>query len=164
MDPLLQPENKEDNANQNLVHQAAVFLLHMVVALAAWAVVMACGFVLNQPETPQFFIFLACFLLPLIVGVAVNRFRQDQLAPTVWLIGLIWFLVLALRVLDMPTGPNACLQCDATAKITRTFFSFPSPSGLIDNDGPFLATWPAAALIGYSIGAKLSLRGRKDAN
>jgi hypothetical protein len=164
MDPLLQPENKEDNASRSLVQQAAVFLLHTVVALAAWAVVMVGGFALNQPETPQLFIFLACFLLPLVVGVAVNHFRQDQLAPTVWLIGLIWFLVLALRVLDMPTGPNACLQCDATAKITRTFFSFPSPSGLIDNDGPFLATWPAAALIGYSIGAKLALRGRRDAN
>lgn len=162
MDPLLQPEDKEDNASQSLVQQAAVFLLHTVVALAAWAVVMVGGFALNQPETPQFFILLASFLLPLVVGVAVNRFRQDQLAPTVWLIGLIWFLVLALQVLDMPTGPNACLQCDATAKITRTFFSFPSPSGLIDNDGPFLATWPVAALIGYSIGAKLTLRTRKS--
>jgi hypothetical protein len=58
----------------------------------------------------------------------------------------------------MPTGPNACLQCDATEKLTRSFFSWPGPSGLIDNDGPFLGTWPAAALIGYSIGARFALK------
>jgi len=37
-------------------------------------------------------------------------------------------------------------------------FSIPTPSGLIDDDGPFLGTWPAVALIGYSIGAALALR------
>jgi hypothetical protein len=158
MDPQIQPEGGEDSTDPRLAHQAAVFLFHTIAALVAWAVVMAAGFVLNQPETPQIFIFLACLLVPLVAGVAVNHFRQDQIAPTVWLIGLIWFFILALWVLDMPTGPNQCFQCDATDKLTRTFFSLPSPSGLIDNDGPFFATWPAAAVIGYSIGAKLVLR------
>jgi hypothetical protein len=32
------------------------------------------------------------------------------------------------------------------------------PSGLIDDDGPFIGTWPAAALLGYSIGARLALK------
>jgi hypothetical protein len=34
------------------------------------------------------------------------------------------------------------------------------PSGLIDDDGPFIGTWPAAALLGYAIGARFSLRRR----
>ena len=76
------------------------------------------------------------------------------------LVGLIWILIVSLWILDMPTGSNACLQCGATEKLTRTFLSLPRPSGLIDNDGPFLGTWPTAALFGYSIGAWLGLRRR----
>jgi len=65
--------------------------------------------------------------------------------------------------LDMPTGPNACFRCSATEKLTRTFFSLPGPSGLIDDNGPFFGTWPAAALLGYSIGARLAFRQRRVA-
>jgi hypothetical protein len=82
------------------------------------------------------------------------------MATLVWLVGLTWILIIALWILDMPTGPNACFQCDATEKISRTFLSLPSPSGLIDDDGPFIGTWPAAALFGYAIGAKLAMRKR----
>jgi hypothetical protein len=67
-------------------------------------------------------------------------------------------MIIALWILDMPTGPNACVQCDAAEKITRTFFSLPGPSGLIDDDGPFIGTWPAAALFGYALGARLAFR------
>ena len=83
------------------------------------------------------------------------------MATHVWLVGLIWLLIVSLWVLDMPTGPNACFQCGATEKLTRTFFSLPRPSGLIDDNGPFFGTWPAAALLGYSIGARLALRRRR---
>jgi hypothetical protein len=93
-----------------------------------------------------------------MAGYGYTRMRQDELAGLVWLVGLIWFLVVSLWILDMPTAPNACLQCDATEKLARTFFSLPRPSGLIDNDGPFVGTWPAAALVGYSIGARFAFR------
>jgi hypothetical protein len=102
-------------------------------------------------------------LVPFAAGNVINRFRQDEMAMAVWLVGLIWILIIALWILDMPTGPNQCFQCDATEKLTRTLLSLPKPSGLIDNDGPFLGTWPAAALVGYSIGARLGLK-RKDPN
>ena len=88
----------------------------------------------------------------------ITSFRQDEMATAVWLVGMIWLLIIALWVLDMPTGPDQCFQCGATEKLTRTFFSLPQPSGLIDNDGPFLGTWPAAALAGYSIGARLAMK------
>jgi hypothetical protein len=103
-------------------------------------------------------ILLLSILVSLVVGYGVTHLRQDEMAPLVWLIGLIWILIVSLWVLDMPTAPSQCFQCDATEKLTRTFFSWPGPSGLIDNDGPFLGTWPAAALIGYAIGARLALR------
>jgi hypothetical protein len=68
---------------------------------------------------------------------------------------------MSLWILDMPTGPNACNECNAGEKLTRTLLSIPRPSGLIDDNGPFLCTWPAAALFGYSIGARLALRRRR---
>jgi hypothetical protein len=121
---------------------------------------MLVGYALNPPAVSQTFILFMSIFVPLVVGFIITRFTQDEMAPLVWLVGLIWILIVSLWILDMPTAPNACLQCGATEKLTRTLFSYPSPSGLIDNDGPFLCTWPAAALIGYAIGARLALRLR----
>ena len=79
----------------------------------------------------------------------------------IWLLGVIWFMSAALWVIDLPTAPYQCPHCGAAEKLSRTFFSFPQPSGLIDDDGPFLGTWPAIALIGYSVGARLALKRRR---
>ena len=152
--------DEEERSPATLPGQAMVFFMHVVLALGSWLALMMIGYALNPQGVPQIMILLLSILVPLVVGFLVTRLRQDELAPLVWLIGLIWILIVSLWVLDMPTGPNQCFQCDATEKLTRTFFSLPRPSGLIDNDGPFLGTWPAAALIGYAIGARLALRKR----
>lgn len=119
---------------------------------------MLVGYAMNPPGVSQWVVLFMSIMVPLIVGHIITRFRQEDMATAVWLVGLIWVLIVSLWILDMPTGPNECFQCTATEKLTRTFFSLPTPSGLIDNDGPFLGTWPAAALLGYSIGAKLGLK------
>ena len=152
---------EEESSSAKLSRQAFSYVGHTLLALLTWVVLMAVGYLLNPKGVPQAAILLFSFLLPLLVGLAVNRIRQNELAPAVWLMGLIWILIVALWILDMPTGPNACLECGATEKLVRTFFSLPEPSGLIDNDGPFLGTWPAAALFGYGIGAKLGLRKKE---
>ena len=157
MESLLHADEEESSAAR-LTRQALSFTGHTVLALLSWVALMAVGYLLNPPYIPQFVILVLSIAFPLLVGFGVNRIRQDGLAPAVWLMGLIWILIVALWILDMPTGPNACFQCGATEKLTRTFFSLPRPSGLIDNDGPFLGTWPAAALVGYAIGARLGLR------
>jgi hypothetical protein len=159
MDSLLHTEEEEDVVAAGPAHQAFWFFLHALLALLAWAGLMFAGDILH-PQISQTVILLLSFAVPLIAGNLINRARQDDMATLVWLIGMIWILMVSLWVLDMPTGPNECFQCDATDKLTRTFFSLPRPSGLIDNDGPFLGTWPTAALIGYSIGARLALRRR----
>jgi len=123
---------------------------------------MLFGYITHPKGLPQLIILVFSMLVPLFVGFLVNKIRQDEMATLVWLIGLTWILIIALWILDMPTGPNACFQCDATEKITRTFLSLPSPSGLIDDDGPFIGTWPAAALFGYAIGARLAMRRRSS--
>jgi len=158
MDPLIQREDEENKMATSVPQQAALFALHSFFGLAAWIALMVIGSLLHPPQVSQGLILILCICVPLFAGFAVNRIRQDEVASTVWLFGLVIFLIMAVYVLDLPTGPNACDQCDATDKLVRTFFSMPSPSGLMDNDGPFFATWPAAALIGYSIGAKMGLK------
>jgi hypothetical protein len=155
MQPTLHED--ENTSESRLSRQAVSFFTHTALALGSWLALMLIGYALNPPTIPQFAILFLSTLVPLLVGFAVTRFKQDEMATAVWLLGLVWVLIISLWVLDMPTGPNQCFQCDATEKLTRTFFSLPKPSGLIDNDGPFIATWPAAALIGYAIGAQLAL-------
>lgn len=160
METSIHRDSEEDKYSSNLSDQAISFFTHTVLALGIWLLLMFAGYALNPPQISQAVILVISFAVPLAAGFLINRFRQDDMAPVVWLVGLILLLILSLWILDMPTGPNACFQCGATEKLTRTFFSLPKPSGLIDNDGPFLGTWPAAALAGYSIGAKLALRYR----
>jgi len=155
-------QRDDDRSNATFSQQAISFFIHIALALGSWLALMCAGYALNPPAIPQVMIFVLSFLIPFAVGNIFVRFRQDDLAPLVWLIGLIWMLIISLWILDMPTGPNQCFQCDATEKLTRTFFSWPRPSGLIDNDGPFLGTWPAIAFIGYAIGAKLALKKPAD--
>jgi hypothetical protein len=145
----------------SLATQALSFFLHTALAVGSWLALMLIGYLLDPQGVPQLLILAASMLVPAAVGYFVTRVRQDEMAAVVWLVGLIWMLIISLWVLDMPTGPNACFQCDASEKLARTFFSIPRPSGLLDNDGPFIGTWPAAALFGYSIGAHFALRRRR---
>jgi hypothetical protein len=153
--------DEEEKDPSRLSNQAIWFFAHTALALGSWLVLMLVGYVVNPPGVSQLVILILSLGVPLLVGFAFTRVRQDEMGKVVWLVALIWMLIISLWILDMPTGPNACFQCDATEKLTRTFFSLPRPSGLIDNDGPFFGTWPAAALLGYSIGARLAFR-RKD--
>ncbi len=162
MDSLLQTDEDENRSAARLIRQAVSFLLNSVLALGAWLALMFVGYALNPPNVPQVLILLLSLAVPLLVGFIITRIRQDDMATAVWLLGLIWLMIVALWIVDMPTRPNECFHCGVTEKLTRTFFSIPEPSGLIDDDGPFLATWPAAALVGYSIGAFLALRRKKQ--
>lgn len=148
----------ENDGADSLSHQAVSFFLHSIVAVIAWLALMLAGYALNPVGLPQWMILVASILFPLMAGNIVARLHPSENAAHVWLAGLIWILIVSLWVLDMPTGPNACMDCGATEKLIRTLFSFPRPSGLIDNNGPFLGTWPAAALVGYAIGARLVVR------
>ena len=159
MDTLLHTGERERKA-PTLTSQAASFLLHSLLALAAWAALMLVGYAVNPVGIPQWAIFLLSFAVPLAVGVIVALIHPNEMATAVWLVGFIWAMIVGLYVLELPTGPDHCFQCPATEKLSRTFFGLPHPSGLIDDDGPFIATWPAAALVGYSIGAWLAMRRR----
>src|SRR5579864_8686358 len=148
----------EDDGTERLSRQAISFALHTILAVGAWILLMVAGYALNPDSVSQAIVLLLSIGIPMIAGNVIARFRRDEMATHVWLVGLIWLLIMSLWVLDMPTGPNACFQCSSTEKLTRTFFSLPRPSGLVDDNGPFFGTWPAAALAGYSLGARIALR------
>jgi hypothetical protein len=157
VDPSVQMDLEEQSTSK-LSGQALSFFLHAILALGSWMALMLLGYAINPVGVPQSVIVLLSLAVPLVIGFLVARIYPAEMATLVWLLGLIWFLIVCLWVLDMPTGPNQCFHCEATEKLTRTLFSLPGPSGLIDNDGPFIGTWPAVALCGYSIGAKLGFR------
>lgn len=148
----------EDEASNKLSRQALSFSLHILIALGAWLAFMLLGSAINPAGVPQGVILLLSALIPLAVGYLVVRRRPSDMAAHIWLAGLIWMLIVSLWILDMPTGPNMCNDCGASDKLVRTLFSIPQPSGLIDNNGPFICTWPAAAMLGYAIGARLARR------
>ena len=151
----------DDDGSERLSQQAISFFLHILFALGAWMGMMILGYAIDPHSVNQTIVLLLSILVPLTFGNLITRFKPDEMAGHIWLAGLIWMLIVSLWILDMPTGPNACFECGATEKLTRTLFSFPRPSGLIDNNGPFFGTWPSAALLGYSIGARFVLSRKK---
>lgn len=162
----LEPEEElvqeEEARVSNLGHQALWVLIHTLLAVASWAAVILFITVVLKPESVPVVITLGlAFLIPFIVGYAVTRIKQNDMAPYTWLIGLIWLLIICLWILDMPTGPNQCYHCDATQKIYLTFFSLSGDSGLIDGQGRFVGTWPAVALVAYGIGSRFALKKKK---
>jgi hypothetical protein len=161
MTTLLLEDKERGYTRISIGKRALSFIAHALLAICAWIALMLAGYVLNPQNLPQPVILAASMLVPLLLGFAVNRVRQGEMATMVWLLGVSWFMVVALWIVDMPTVTNQCFNCGLGEKLSRTFFSMPSPSGLIDDDGPFLGTWPAAALVGYAIGARLAMKRRQ---
>jgi hypothetical protein len=121
---------------------------------------MLLGYAIKPVGVPQLVILLLSLAVPLIVGFLIARIHPSEMATLVWLLGLIWFLIICLWVMDMPTGPNQCFHCDASQKLYLSFFSPYEDSGLIDNESRLFGTWPAAAFIGYGIGSRFALKRR----
>lgn len=160
MDSLLH-DGQKSRKPPALARQALSFFLHTLLALVSWIALMLVGYVVDPAGISQSAILVLSMAVPLAVGLIVARMHPSEMATIVWLVGLIWVMIVGLYVLDLPTGPGRCFQCGAMEKLSRTFFSLPDASGLMDDDGPFIGTWPAAALVGYSIGAWLGMRRRR---
>ncbi len=151
----------QDEQGPNIGKQALWILIHTLVAFGSWVAMMAAITLMNPQNVPAAITWALAFAFPAIVGFLFTKAKQNEMAPHVWLIGLIWFLIICLWVLDMPTGPNQCYHCDATQKILLTFFSTSEDSGLIDGQGRLVGTWPATALMAYGFAAGFALNKPK---
>ena len=141
------------------VYQAMLFLIHLLLSLAVWALSFLAITLFHPDFVPPAVTLAVSFAVPLVVAFFVVKLYPSESATLPWMMGLVWFMLWGLHVLDMPTGPMACYHCGATEKLWLTFLSLNSDSGLLDGQGRFIATWPTVAMIGYSLGAKLGLRG-----
>jgi len=152
---------EEEEKVSNLAEQALWVLIHTLLAIGSWVVMILVISMMRPESVPAIVTLAASFAIPFLVGNIFTRIKQNDMAPYTWLIGLIWFLIICLWILDMPTGPNQCYHCDASQKLYLTFFSLNEDSGLIDGQGRFVGTWPAVAFIGYGIGSGLALKRKK---
>lgn len=152
---------EEEEKVATLAEQALWVLIHVLMALGSWVAMVLFISFLKPESVPVLFTLGLSFAIPFIVGNIFTRIKQNDMAPYTWLIGVIWFLIVCLWVLDMPTGPNQCYHCDASQKMFLTFLSPTEDSGLIDGQGRFVGTWPAMAFIGYGIGSSLALKRRR---
>jgi hypothetical protein len=152
---------EEEERVATLGEQALWVLIHLFVAGGSWAAMMAAITFAKPDYVPVILTLVISFCFPFLVGHFFTRWKQNDMAPYMWLLGVIWFLIVSLWILDMPTGPNQCYHCDASQKLYLTFFSLNEDSGLIDNEGRMIGTWPAIAFIGYGIGSRLALKKRQ---
>ncbi|HEX8813766.1 MAG TPA: hypothetical protein VF742_17400 [Terracidiphilus sp.] len=160
---LITTATEEDDGSETLARQVSGFFVHCFLAVLAWIAMMLVGYAIKPEYVPQPIVLALSLLVPLVAGAFVTRAHTSEMAPHIWLGGIIWMLFLSLWIIDLPTGPNACNECSATDKIMSSLFSYPSPSGLMDDNAPFFITWPAAAMIGYAIGARIVQPRKKRA-
>ncbi len=144
----------------DLAREAAWFLTHTLVAFLI--LVITIGVMsLNHPDPdstmPKLIGTVLAFLVPMIGGFIVVRYRRNDVAGYVWISGLVIFSVVCVWVLDLPTGNGLCETCGAVEKLWRTFFTFTHGSGLMGGDGILVGAWIPLSMIGYAAGARFSL-------
>lgn len=158
------PQGIEIRGNKqlgDLGREAGSFVLHTILAVLALGLVLG-AITLAHPAsdtlTPLYVCTAMSFLVPMIVGSLVTRFKQDEIAQYVWISALIFFSLLCVWVLGLPTGNGLCNDCGAVDKLWRTFFSIEHGSGLMAGDGLLMGTWVPLSMFGYAVGAKLAYK------
>ena len=136
------------------------FAAHTLIAVLILFLVVA-GISLTNPDieniAPKLIGTLLALLVPMIGGLIIAKIRQDRTATYVWISGLLFFSLVCVWVLDLPTGAGLCDKCGAVDKLYRTFYDINHGSGLMDGDGLLLGTWIPLSMIGYAIGARFGL-------
>jgi hypothetical protein len=142
-----------------IVSEVLRFFLHSIIP-----VVVVAGFFLGtanmalQVPYPELVAAAFSFLIAALLGVVIALLFHDYIAKYVWIMGLLWFSIICVFVLDMPTGPGLCEHCGAGQKLWLTFFDMTQDSGLMGNNGRLVGLWPTLGLIGYALGARLVLK------
>ena len=145
---------------RELAAEAGWFALHTGLAVLSVAAILAAGALLRPtPEAilPKLIGTGAAFVLPLLAGLAIAKWQPNDVAPHVWIAGLLLFASVCVWVLDLPTGPGMCDQCGAVDKLWRTFFAINRGSGLMGGDGLVIGVWIPLALFAYAMGAGIAL-------
>ncbi len=144
----------------DLGREASWFLTHTVLAVLLLAGMLAAMWMTHpDPDAsgPKMLGTVLAFLVPMIGGFIVAKMQQNVIARYVWISGLLYFSVVCVWVLDLPTGNGLCEGCQALEKLWRTFFDISNGSGLMGGDGLLYGSWIPLSMIGYSVGARFGL-------
>jgi tellurite resistance protein TehA-like permease len=152
-------EIRGNKTTNDLLREAAWFVLYTVIAMLVLIALMAIfWFIHPNPDSaaPKILFTLLALLVPMLVGFGIARIRPDSVAGYIWISALLFFLVVSVYTLDLPTGNGLCNDCGAIDKLWRTFFSIDHGSGLLGGDGLVWGSWFPLSMIGYAVGAKVS--------
>jgi hypothetical protein len=151
----------EDKTIGELGREALWFLTHTLVAIVLLAITVGV-MSLNHPDpdspTPKLLGTILALLVPMIGSFLLARIHHNDVAAYIWISGLIFFSIVCVWVLDLPTGNGLCVACGVSEKLWRTFFTFTQGSGLLGGDGLLVGSWIPLSMIGYALGAKLALK------
>jgi len=151
----------QDKTIGDLGREALWFLTHTLVAVVLLAITVGV-MSLNHPDPdspmPKLLGTVLAFLVPMIGGFLLARIHRNDVTAYVWISGLIFFSIVCVWVLDLPTGKGLCESCGVSEKLWRTFFTFTQGSGLMGGDGLLVGSWIPLSMIGYAVGAKLALK------
>jgi|GEM_PF-646359 len=143
----------------SVVGEILRFFLHSIISvLIVAAFFIGTSNIQFVVPAPELVCAVIAVLVPALFGAVIAMIWHDETATYVWVMGLLWFAIISVVVLDMPTGPGLCEHCGAGQKLWLTFFDMTQDSGLMDNDGRLIGTWPALALVGYALGARVVLK------
>jgi len=144
-----------------LGNEAFWFFTHTFLAVFFLYVAIG-GMTLTHPDPdaiePKLVGTALALLIPMIGGYIIAKFQQNIVARYVWISGLVFFSIICVWVLDLPTGVGLCEKCGAMEKLWRTFFDIEHGSGLMAGDGLLIGTWVPLCMISYAIGASFALR------
>ncbi len=156
-----QPDVSRSKSAPDLAREATWFVAHSCLALLLLAAVVL-AITLTHPGPNDLGLkqatTLLAFVVPALGGMLIARWQQNAAASAVWIAGVLFFSFVCLWVLELPTGRGMCQGCGPAEKLYRTFFSMQHGSGLMDGDGLLVGSWVPLSLVGYALGARLSLR------
>jgi hypothetical protein len=153
-----------EKSPERMLRQAASFALHVFISLLVYATLFfLCSFLntSNWPgDWPAIVATLLVTFVPFGVAYLIHLRGEPTSAPFIWIAGVVWLLMVTVYVLELPTGPGKCEHCTAVSKIWLTLFDLTTDSNLVEGAGRVIGTWPALAMIGYSVGARFVLQRR----
>lgn len=147
---------------ERMFRQAVSFCLHIFISLLIYAAIFLGISYFNPVDWPALATTMLVFALPMVLAYGIHLRGTTTEGGHIWIAALVWLLMVTVYVLELPTGPGSCEHCTAFSKIWLTLFDLNTDSNLISGAGRVVGTWPALAVIGYSIGAGLSLRRQKE--
>jgi hypothetical protein len=152
-------EIRGNKTTTDLLQEAGWFVLHTLIAVFVLVAIIGVFWAVHpDPDatTPKMLCTALALLTPLLVGFVISKVRPDNIASYVWISGALFFGVICVYVIDLPTGPGLCEKCTLMERLYRTFFSIGHNSGLLGGDGILIGTWIPLSILGYAIGAKIA--------